>query len=116
MSQDECGTSAPFEGLPLPRSLRLLNFDTAALHTVRGRHILVVCGQKPYVNMQVWLMPMMYILQPDYCEIEVVGHLDGIGLPVLSPYMVERDITHMLGTLGIDVQGANKSQRIKIEP
>jgi hypothetical protein len=36
--------------------------------------------------MQVSLIPRIYVVQPEYWEIEVVGSLPGIGLPALKAY------------------------------
>jgi len=64
--------------------------------------------------MKVELLPLIYIRQPEYWGIEVVGCQSGIGLPVMTPYHVTLDISHLLGTVGIEVIGAGASRKIKV--
>jgi hypothetical protein len=79
-------------------------------------YVLIVTGVKPYANMQVELMPLIYIRQPDYWEIEVVGCLRGIGLPVLTPYTVALPLDGVRGRHGVEVVGANRRKRIDVPP
>jgi hypothetical protein len=53
-------------------------------------------------------------VQPLYWGIEVVGCQHGIGLPATAPYTVALDITHLLGTTGIEVIGASSTKKIKV--
>ena len=64
--------------------------------------------------MKVELVPLVYVQQPDYWGIEVIGCQGGIGLPVKVPYSVVLDITHVLGKDGIEVIGANGKEQIKV--
>ena len=41
--------------------------------------------KRPYATRHIALVPLVYLRQPDYWEIEVVGCLRGLGLPVLTP-------------------------------
>src|SRR4029434_9127180 len=79
-------------------------------------YVLIVTGTKPFVNMQVELMPLTYIRQPDYWEIEVVGCLRGIGLPVLTPYTVSLPLDGVRGVHGVEVVGANGRKRLDVPP
>lgn len=78
-----------YERLPHARSYRLIDFEEAEVRTLESlppQYILVVRGTKPYVNMRVKLEPLIYVRQPEYWGIEVVGRIrGGIGLPVMSP-------------------------------
>ena len=78
--------------------------------------ILRVSGTKPFLNMDVELVPVVHIRQPEYWEIEVVGSLRGIGLPALAPYEVSLALAGFLGTQGIEVIGASRVQRFDIAP
>lgn len=102
---------------PVPTTCRLVDFDTAVVFS-RGPAArpltLVVSGQAPASNYKVTLEPVVYVQQPDFWEIDVVGCAEGIGLPVLTPYKVSLDITNTVGTRGIVVVGSNKAQRILI--
>jgi len=106
-----------FQELPTPESCRIINFDSARVVTLRTqppRHVLVVSGEKPYFNMEVSLSPLVYIRQPEYWGIEVVGCLPEVGLPVVTPYVVHHDLDGTIGTCGIEVIGAGRSEKIDI--
>ena len=64
--------------------------------------------------MIVELSPLIYIRQPEYWGIEVVGCQNGIGLPQTAPYTVALDITHLLGTKGIEVIGASGRKQLNV--
>lgn len=105
-----------FQALPTPQSFRLINFDSAEIRqsTVAGTFILIVKGIKPYLNMEVNLMPLTYIQQPEYWGIEVIGSLPGIGLPAESPYTVCISLEGIRGTKGIEVIGATQSKQLPL--
>lgn len=106
-----------FQALPSPTCFRLLDFERAVVITLRSfppQFILRVSGTKPYVNMDVELVPVVYIQQPEYWAIEVVGSLRGIGLPALAPYAVSLPLAGIIGTRGIEVVGATRSERFDI--
>ena len=105
-----------FEALPHSTSCRLINFQHAEVRPgfVTNTFFLIVSGLKPWLNMKVELHPLIYIRQPEYWGIEVVGCLSGIGLPVETPYHVSLDISHARGTKGIEVIGASSRKQIKV--
>ncbi len=106
-----------FQALPTPQSCRVIDFDSAqviTLPTQPPRYVLVVSGNKPYLNLEVSLTPLVYIRQPEYWGIEVVGCLPEVGLPAVVPYVVRRDLTGTVGTCGIEVIGASRSDKIDI--
>jgi hypothetical protein len=103
--------------LPPPGSSRLIDFDRAEIVTLDSlppRHVLKVTGVKPFLNMKVDLVPLVFIRQPEYWGIEVVGRLRGIGLPALAPYTVSTPLDGFVGTQGIEVIGATRSEKIKV--
>jgi hypothetical protein len=55
-----------------------------------------------------------YIRQPEYWEIEVQGCMRGLGLPVLTPYTATLRLGSTIGTMGVEVVGATRSQRIDV--
>jgi hypothetical protein len=113
------GQMQTFRDLPVPSSFRLLDFEQARVITLRSfppQFILRVSGTKPYLNMDVELVPLVYIRQPEYWGIEVVGSLRGIGLPALAPYTVSIPLASILGTRGIEVIGATRSERFDLVP
>ncbi len=76
--------------------------------------VLNVKGTKPFLNMEVDLVPLVFIRQPEQWGIEIVGRLRGVGLPALAPYTVSIPVTGLLGTRGIEVIGATRSEKIAV--
>ena len=109
-----------FTSAPPATGFRLLDFDYADVVTLESfppQFVLRVSGTKPMANMQVQLVPLVFIRQPEYWGIEVVGSLPGgIGLPALAPYEVTLPLAGFLGTQGIEVIGASRVQRFDISP
>ena len=107
-----------FARQPVAESVRLIDFERAEVRPgfLPGTYILVVSGTKPYLNMQVTLSPLVYVRQPEYWGIEVIGSLPGIGLPALAPYTVSLPLDSIRGSLGIEVIGANQTQLINLPP
>ncbi|MFC5662241.1 hypothetical protein ACFP3U_04500 [Kitasatospora misakiensis] len=101
-----------FTNRPAPDSVRLIDFDEAKVvpGIVPETFILVVSGEKPWENMTVRLVPLVYIRQPEYWGIEVTGSLTGIGLPVTAPYTESLPLDGITGTKGIEVIGAYKRE------
>ncbi|MGH3751312.1 MAG: hypothetical protein ACRDRP_01210 [Pseudonocardiaceae bacterium] len=105
------------EAAPPATDCRVIDFKSArvrTLPTVPPGQVLVVRGEKPYLNMQVNLVPLVYIRQPEYWGIEVIGCLPEVGLPAVADYVVKLDLAGTIGTRGIDVIGANRSKKIDI--
>lgn len=104
------------QSLPTPSTVRVIDFESAEV--VPGflpkTFFLIVTGTKPMLTMKVELVPLVYVRQPDYWGIEVIGSQSGIGLPTTAPYHVALDISHVLGTEGIEVIGAKHKKKIKV--
>src|SRR5215210_3256881 len=109
-----------YNELPKAESPRLIDFERAEVVTLESfppQFLLRVAGTKPYANMLVDLVPLVYFRQPEYWGIEVVGRLPGgIGLPALAPYDVSISLSGITGTEGVEVIGANRSERIEVPP
>jgi peptidoglycan hydrolase-like protein with peptidoglycan-binding domain len=79
---------------------------------------LVVSGEKPSPVMEVQLIPMIYIQQPEYWAIEVIGVYPSgpvpSQLPTSVPYTVELDLAGITGTVGVEVTGLNRVERIDV--
>ncbi|MEU6234892.1 hypothetical protein [Kitasatospora sp. NPDC047058] len=105
-----------YTDLPAPESVRIIDFDEAKVvpGIVPATFILVVSGTMPYLNMTVRLSPRVYVERPDYWGIEVVGSLSGIGLPATAPYTASLPLDGILGTRGIEVIGANRTEQIAV--
>ena len=84
---------------------------------VNDTFFVIVNGKKPYLNMEVRLVPLTYIQQPEYWAIEVVGCVHGISLPTIGAYDVALPLDGIRGTKGIDVVWANgDTQRLEVPP
>lgn len=109
-----------YQSLPPSESFRRLDFDTVEILTLESdppQYLLAVSGTKPTFNLQVDLFPLVYIRQPEYWGIEVVGRLPGeIALPAQAPYTVTRSLTGIIGTVGIEVIGATRTERRNVPP
>ena len=95
----------------------MIDFKSAevrTLSTVPPRYVLVVRGEKPYLNMQVDLIPLVYVQQPEYWGIEVVGCMPEVGLPAVGDYVAKLELNGTMGTRGIEVIGTNRSEKIRI--
>ena len=106
---------AQLTDLPAPASSRLIGFERVeivVLESFPPQFVLVVSGIKPWLNMEVTLDPLTYVRQPEYWGIEVVGRLPGgIGLPAVAPYKVSLPLAGIIGTKGIEVIGATRTER-----
>jgi len=106
-----------YDALPPATSSKRLDFNYARIITLESfppQFVLEVSGTKPYANMDVSLAPFVYVRQPEYWEIEVVGTLPGIGLPVATPYTVSIRLNGITGTRGVEVVGATRRQRLDL--
>jgi hypothetical protein len=106
------------QDLPKADSQRLIDFERAQILTLENfspQFVLRVTGTKPFLNMEVQLVPLVFIRQPEFWGIEVVGRLPGgIGLPALAPYDVSIPLSGIMGTKGIEVIGASRSKKIRV--
>jgi hypothetical protein len=63
--------------------------------------------------MKVRLSPRVYIQQPDYWGVEVVGTLPGVGLPATAPYTVALPLDGIRGKKGVEVIGASTGKKLE---
>ncbi len=103
---------------PAPKSCRLIDFENAEVRpgVIPDTWFLTVSGTKPCTNMQVQLIPLVYVRCPEYWGIEVVGCLpNGICLTATAPYSVDIPLAGITGSEGIEVFGANKQQKFDVK-
>jgi hypothetical protein len=107
-----------FQDAPKSESARLIDFKEAEIRPgfVNDTYFLIVTGTKPYLNMEVRLMPLVYVQQPDYWGIEVVGTLPGFGLPAEAEYTVSISIDGIRGKKGVEVIGATERKSLDVPP
>ena len=102
-----------------PSLCKPIDFTRAFVRTVdtppRDR-FLVVSGFKPFSSTDVVLSPVTYFQKPEYWEIDVLGCVREIGVPVLTPYTASLRLGTTIGTKGIEVVGATRRLRIDIPP
>lgn len=80
---------------------------------------LVVRGLKPQPDMDVSLVPLTYVSQPQYQGIQVVGTItaDGphVSQPITNiPYYAELDLQGINGSEGVEVIGDTTTERIPV--
>jgi len=107
-----------------PGTCSTIDFETAQVvpiattgsvpPAVRVRYRLTVTGTKAASNVNVSLVPLVYVRQPAYWGIQVTGCASGVGLPVLTPYTVTFDFTGPMGTCGIAVVGRTTSKQFDL--
>src|SRR5262249_23496642 len=107
-----------FKGAPASESVRLVDFERAEVVPgfLPDTYILIVAGTKPYLNMTVELSPLVYVRQPEYWGIEVVGWWPGIGLQPTAPYTVSIPLEGMRGTKGGEVMGETNRKKLNAPP
>jgi len=82
---------------------------------------LVVQGVKPNPDMEVTLVPLIYVSQPAYHGIQVVARFTADG-PHLSqpianvPFSAQIDLDSCNGSEGIEVIGETKTEQIAVPP
>lgn len=105
-----------FESLPVSSCCRRIEFEKIEVIAGFPGNFLIVNGTKSCINMEVRLIPFVYKKCPEYWGIEVVGYLlGGICLEALGPYSVQIPLTGITGLKGIEVIGANKSERCELK-
>jgi hypothetical protein len=101
---------------------RLIDFERAEVITPMiypPQPRLVVAGVKPHPDVEVTLVPLMYVSQPTYQGIQVVATVtsDGphVSQPIANvPYTVEMDLQGVCGSAGVEVIGETKTQQIAV--
>ena len=100
---------------PAPTSSRLIDFERVEIITLESfppESVLVVSGVKAAANVEVSLNPLAYVRQPEYWGIEVVGTTRGENGSVAPvPYQDWLSLPGVIGTKGIEVIGAGRSER-----
>jgi hypothetical protein len=119
VSSPHAQAHAEVQKLPSPHACRVIDFESATVvpSIVPGTYILIVKGIKPCINMEVRLIPLVYVTQPDYWGIEVVGCVpNGICLPTIAPYTVSIPLAGITGKKGVEVIGASKRKQLPVPP
>lgn len=114
-------TISPGEDVVFPEptdstNCRLITFDSARVvaNQLTGDRTLVVKGYAPYAGATVRLDPLVYFRQPEFWGIQVIGCMPEMGATAMTPYTASLELTGSTGTLGVEVIGVDRSQRIRI--
>lgn len=99
-----------------PLSWRLVAYEEARIDAPGDDFFsyLTVTGVSAYANVQIELMPLVYIDRPEYWGIEVVGAVRQYALPAVTPWEVRLPLDWELGTRGVEVIGAY-GQRTRLD-
>jgi len=107
-----------FTERPVAQSCRRIDFDSAHVSPgiVPNTFFLTVTGTTPCVNMEVSLVPLVYVRCPEYWEIEVVGCLpSGICLTAIGQFSKTIELTPtMRGSKGVAVVGGTKRKEMEV--
>jgi hypothetical protein len=101
---------------------QLIDFEQAEVITPMiypPRPRLIVAGVKPHPDVEVTLVPLIYVSVPPYHGIQVVATAAFEGPhashPISNvPFAVELDLEGACGTVGVEVIGATKTERIDV--
>jgi hypothetical protein len=99
-------------------SSKLIAYDQAEVVPgfVNGTYFLHVSGTAPCFNMEVQLLPRIYVRCPEHWAIEVTGTLiGGFCLERVKPFNVTIPLAGVIGSEGIEVVGDNKSEQFPVE-
>jgi hypothetical protein len=81
---------------------------------------LTVAGLKPNPEVEVTLVPLMYVSQPPYYGIQVVATNSAARGPHVSqpianvPFVAELDLAGYVGSKGVEVIGETKTEQITV--
>jgi len=95
----------------------VIDFDTASVlgaTTNSVRRELIVKGTTATSGVKVTLVPLTYVRQPEFWGIEVTGCTSQPGLQVVTPFTARLNIDATIGTIGVEVIGATRSQQIPL--
>jgi hypothetical protein len=92
-----------------------LTLENLSIEQSDGQTFLIASGTLPCLNMEAELLPVMYIMQPEWWVISLTGKQDGdICMESIKPYAIRRNISHDIGTKGIEVVGSDGSKRFTL--
>ncbi len=84
---------------------------------VNDTYILVVTGEVSSASVRPRLVPRVYVRQPEYWEIDLVGCSQGdVQIPVTKPYIVSLPLDGVRGTKGIKLIGKDKEKTLEVPP
>lgn len=107
-----------FSNLPSAQFCRRLHFESVDIVPgfINDTWFATVVGKKPWITIEVHLVPLIYTRRPEYWGIEVIGCSRGIGLPQEASYQVTIGLNGILGTKGIEIIGAGKPEKHAVPP
>ena len=109
----------PFDSLPFAQACRRVDFDFVEVREpalAGGSRLLLVSGVKAWADLRVTLEPLPCRETPEFRVIEVVGRLTGPGLSAFVDFSAALPLEAVLGSRGIEIVGATKSERRLLRP
>src|SRR4051794_34613200 len=105
-----------FAALDPAGSVRRIDFEECdVVGGFAGGYILIVRGEAPCLNMEVRLLPLIYIDCPEYWGIELVGILPGcVCLDTMKPFLLALPLDGLIGHAGIEAIGATRTKRFDL--
>lgn len=84
---------------------------------VNDTYILIVCGEAPADGMAVRLSPVVYVMQPDYWQIDLIGCTGGGNKPCATrAFIAEISLDGIRGKKGIKVVGKTRQKSFDVPP
>ena len=107
-----------FSDLPCACHHELVDFNEARVvpGVANGTYILIVSGETPHINMNVRLVPYIYIGQPEYWGIEVIATSDEPPAGPPGRFYAHIPLDGIVGTKGVEVIGETKSIQLAVPP
>lgn len=107
-----------FSDLPCACHHQLIDFNEARVvpGVVSGTYILIVSGETPHLNMNVRLVPYIYITQPEYWGIEVIAASDEPPAGPPGRFYAHIPLDGIVGAKGVEAIGKTKSKQLAVPP
>lgn len=108
----------PFSELPGAAHYERIDFQNASVIPgfVNDTYFLTVSGESPHINMNVRLIPYIYVTQPEFWGIEVVATSDEEPTGPPGRYYVHLALDGIVGTKGVEVVGKNSTKQLPVPP
>jgi hypothetical protein len=110
----------PGQALPVAtQDCHVIDFTSATITRKDGKVLLHVTGQAPYLGTEIMLVPVMYVMMPDYWQMSLVGCRKAADpAQAMMPFSVELNLSGTIGHKGIRLLGASPAsqQRLDITP
>jgi hypothetical protein len=110
------GPGAATNGVAL-KSCSPVSVKTAELVRRDGNIVLKVTGEAPYAGMTLEVRPVVYVMQPDYWLMSLVGCLPHgtVAAAVTTPFSAVIDVHGSVGRKGVDLSSDPKAKQLRLD-